>query len=108
MTDILTISVPLFIFAGITYFLHKEVFNLWALFTVIWIPLSVFSASSAPTYGNVFLPIEKASVSFFASVLFIIISQGNIIFKSIQLKKAEDVTIQLHEFSNKSGAVGLI
>ena len=72
---------PLFIFSLITYKMREEIFRVWSMFAVIWIPLSMFLILIAPEYGNDFVPIEKGTIAFFSSVLFCIISTGLIIWK---------------------------
>lgn len=79
--------IPLFIFSLITYKMREEVFESWWKFARIWIPLSMLAVLVSPSYGNWMIPIEKGTVAFASSILFVIISLVLIIWQSIKEKK---------------------
>lgn len=66
---------PLFVFSLITYFLREEIFQSWWRFTRIAIPASIVLILLAPSYSSDWmLPIEKGTVAFFTSLIFVFIS----------------------------------
>ena len=73
---------PLFLLSLITYKMWDEVYRAWLRFAQWWIPLSMILISLAPQYASDWMfPIEKGTVAFFSSLLFIIISLLLIIWK---------------------------
>ena len=80
------ISLPLFLLSLITYKMRDEVFAVWFRFSRVWFPLTLFLVIISPEYGNSLLPVEKDSVSFFMSLLFLLISLTIIIKKYFSLK----------------------
>ncbi len=80
---------PLFVLSLIAYSLREETFRAWLKFTYVWIPLTMLLVLTAPEYGNAFLPIEKGTVSFFFSLLYVIISLGILITMSLKAKKKQ-------------------
>ena len=77
----------IFFISLITYKMRDEIFLSWLKFTYVWVPLTIVLTFLAPEYGNSLLPIEKGSVSFVMSFLFLLISLIIIISKSISLRK---------------------
>ena len=81
------IFIPLFLLSLITYKMRDEVFQTWFKFTRIWVPLTILLVIISPEYGNALFPVEKGSVSFAMSLLFLIISLIIIISKHLSLLK---------------------
>jgi len=81
--------IPLFIFSLITYKMREEVYQVWWKFARIWIPLSMLAVIISPSYGNWMIPIEKGTVAFALSVLFVIISLVLIIWQSVKERRKE-------------------
>ncbi len=82
------ISIPLFLFSLITYFLPERFFITWLKFARVWIPLSMLGILLAPEYSNEFMfAITKGSVAFTMSVLFCVISSAILLFKLFQDEK---------------------
>ena len=78
---------PLFLLSLIAYVLRDEVFRAWIKFVYIWIPMTMFLILIAPEYGNAFMPIVKGTVAAFFSLLFILISLGIFVVRSLQLHR---------------------
>ncbi|OHA99241.1 MAG: hypothetical protein A3E32_02655 [Candidatus Zambryskibacteria bacterium RIFCSPHIGHO2_12_FULL_38_37] len=83
----LYIFIPLSILSLLTYNMADQVYRIWFKFIRIWIPLTIFLVVLSPKYSNSLIPIEKGSVSFVFSVLFLLISLIIIITKSLSSKK---------------------
>ena len=81
------IFIPLFLLSLITYKMRDNIFQTWFKFARIWVPLTIILVLLSPEYGNALLPVEKGTVSFFMSALFLIISLIIIIYKSLQNNK---------------------
>ena len=81
------IFLPVFLISIIVYKMRDEVYRSWIKFTQIWVPLTILLIIISPEYGNSLLPIEKGSVSFFMSLLFLVISLVIIITKSVSLRQ---------------------
>ena len=79
--------IPLFLLSLVTYKMRDETFHVWLKFTYVWVPLTIILTFLSPEYGNSLLPIEKSSVSFTMSLLFLFISLIIIISKSLSLRK---------------------
>lgn len=78
------------IFSLITYFLREEVFQAWMHFAKWWIPLSIFFVLIMPDgQGGGYMPslIDKQTIAFLMSSIFILVSIIKIISKSIELRK---------------------
>ena len=74
--------IPVFLISFLTLFLREEIFHTWFKFARIWIPLSMLAILLAPEYSHDWMfPIEKGTVAFTVSLLFIIISLAIIINK---------------------------
>jgi len=81
-------TITLFIFSLITYPMQDKIFQSWWRFARIWVPLSMLVILISPSYSHNFIfPIEKGTVAFFSSALFVIISLVQIILTSRKLKK---------------------
>jgi len=81
---------PLFLFSLITYFLREEVFQAWLRFVKWWIPLSILLVLIMPDgQGGGYMPslIDKQTIAFLMSSIFIFVSTVKIISKSIELRK---------------------
>ena len=87
---ILYIFVPLFLLSLITYKMQDEIFHKWLKFVYIWVPLTIILVLISPEYGNSLFPIEKDSVSFFMSVLFLLISIILILSNHFSLKNSHN------------------
>ena len=81
------IFIPLFLLSLITYKMKDIIFQAWFKFARVWVPLSIILIILSPEYGNSLLPVEKGSVSFFMSALFLIISLIIIAYKSFKNSK---------------------
>ena len=76
---------PLFVFTAITYKMRDSVYAAWFNFAKWWVPLSMLAILISPEYSNDWmLPIEKGSVAFVTSVLFVAISIGILVFTSFR------------------------
>lgn len=85
---ILLPTIPLFIFSLVTYKMREKVFQAWWNFARIWIPISMLAILLSPSSThNWMFPIEKGSVVFFSSILFILVSVILIIIWQIKEKK---------------------
>ncbi|MFZ2769563.1 MAG: hypothetical protein WA048_03105 [Minisyncoccia bacterium] len=62
--------------------MRDVVFQAWLKFTYVWVPLTIIFTLIAPEYDPSLLPITKGVVSFYMSVLFLIISIVIITIKS--------------------------
>ncbi len=78
-----------FILSLITYKMRDEIFRVWLKFAYIWIPLTLILTILAPEYDPSLLPVTKGVVSFFMSILFLIISLLIILIKYLSLRKKE-------------------
>ncbi len=78
---ILFIIIPTFILSLITYKMRDAVYQAWLKFAYVWVPLTIILTLIAPEYNPSLFPITKGVVSFYMSVLFVIISTGIIIIK---------------------------
>ncbi|TRZ53368.1 hypothetical protein D4R99_00930 [bacterium] len=79
-----------FLFSLITYFLREEVFQAWLRFVKWWIPLSILLVLIMPDgQGGGYMPslIDKQTIAFLMSSIFIFVSTVKIISKSIELRK---------------------
>jgi len=79
-----------FLLSLITYFLREEVFQAWMHFAKWWIPLSIFFVLVMPDgQGGGYMPslIDKQTIAFLMSSIFILVSLTKIISKSIELRK---------------------
>ncbi len=76
----------IFIISIITYKMREEVYRAWFKFARIWIPLSLVLIFITPEYSEGLVPLDRGSVSFFLSVVFLVISLVIIIYKSFKLK----------------------
>lgn len=88
----LSVFIPLLALSIITYFMREEVYRTWLRFAQWWIPLSMLAIFIAPEYATDWmLRIEKGSVAFFSSVLFIIISLILIAWKYFATRRSGQV-----------------
>ncbi|NTW27568.1 MAG: hypothetical protein HGA36_04545 [Candidatus Moranbacteria bacterium] len=86
--EILLPIIPLFIFSLITFKMQDKIFQAWWKFARIWVPLSMLAILISPSYThNWMFPIEKGTVSFFSSTLFIIASTILIAHQSYKSRK---------------------
>jgi len=80
--------VQLFLFSLITYKMRDEVYRTWLRFAYVWVPLSMVLIFLAPQYSTDWMfPIEKGTVAFLSSLLFVIISLTIITWKSIAIRR---------------------
>ena len=67
--------IPTFFFSLLTYWMREEIYRSWFRFARWWIPLSMVLIFLAPEYsGDWMYPIEKGTVAFFTSLVFVIVS----------------------------------
>jgi len=77
--------IPLFFLSLITYWMRNEVYEAWFRFARWWIPLSMLAIFIAPEYSSDWMyRIEKGSVAFITSALFVAIS--TIIILTVQAR----------------------
>ncbi len=80
--------VPLFIFSLITYWMRQGVYESWFRFARWWIPFSMLAIFLAPEYSSDWMyPIEKASVVFVSSIVFMIASLGIVIVQWVRSRQ---------------------
>ena len=85
---IFLLSIPVFVFSSITYWMKGEVYRAWFRFARWWIPLSIILIFLSPEYSSDWiLPIVKGTVAFAMSALFVIIYTILIIWKYWRLNK---------------------
>ena len=66
---------PLFLFSLITYWMPETIYRAWFKFALVWIPLSMLLIFISPEYSSDWMyRIEKGTVAFGMSALFVIIS----------------------------------
>lgn len=75
------IIIPLFLFSLITYKMRDEIYKAWFKFARIWVPLSIILVLISPEYSHGLVPIEKGTISFGMSVIFLVVSIFLIIIK---------------------------
>ncbi|EKE22047.1 MAG: hypothetical protein ACD_7C00074G0001 [uncultured bacterium] len=80
-------SVAFLIILIILFFSNRDIFNSWKKFSIVFMIISIVIISLAPEISDGFIEYSKKYLSQKLSVLFLIISLGIIIWKSIQLKK---------------------
>ena len=81
------IFISIFILSLITYKMRDLVFQSWLKFAYVWVPLTIVLTFMAPEYDSSLLPITKGVVSFYMSLLFLIISTIIITLKYRSSKK---------------------
>lgn len=81
-------SIALFIISFILLFVRDEVFNAWFKFSRLWLPISlIFVFIASPNDGGVLAsPSSRALLIIFSLSLFLMISLGIIIWKSVQMR----------------------
>lgn len=68
-------ALSIFVFSILMYFAKNQTQKSWGYFAVTWLVISMVSIFLAPRYGSDWmLPVEKGSVAFFGSILFVVIS----------------------------------
>lgn len=85
---IFLIFLPTLIFSLISFKMKDETFKSWSIFVYAWVPITILLVLLSPEYGNSLLPVEKGTVSFFMSILFVIVSVFIITYKHFSLKKS--------------------
>lgn len=83
---ILLPAIPVAILSGLSFFVRDEIFRSWTRFALWWVPLTMFLTLISPEYGNALAPIDKGTVSFGMSAVFVIVSLGIIVVRSVQLR----------------------
>ena len=79
--------IPFFFLSLITYKMRDEIYRAWLRFAYVWIPLSMLLIFLAPQYSSDWMyPIEKGTVAFFSSLLFVIISLVLIAWKYLSTR----------------------
>lgn len=84
-SEVMFVSIPLFLLSILTFFLREEVFKAWSRFALAWVPLTMVLAALSPEYNQSLLPFEKETVSFLFSLLFVIVSLLIIFIQSIRV-----------------------
>ncbi len=80
--------IPLFIFSLVTFKMQDKIFQKWWKFARIWVPLSMLAVFISPSYShNWMFPIEKGTVSFLLSLLFVVISAISIAYETYKARK---------------------
>ena len=80
--EILIPIVALFILSFVIYWTREEVYRTWFRFARWWVPVSMVLIFITPEYGGgLFNPIQKGSVAFITSALFVVISLVIIVWK---------------------------
>src|SRR3989344_5028266 len=75
IAQVISIFLPVFLLASITYFMREEVYRTWFRFARWWVPLSVFVTLVTPTTHDWLYPLaSKAGVAFLTVISFFIIS----------------------------------
>ncbi len=93
-----SIGYPLFIFSLFTasvslfiIFVKEKVFYFWAKFSIFWISLSLLLLALIDDRGGALGPnlydISRSTAAFFMGGLFVVISLGIIVWKTIALRK---------------------
>ena len=74
-TIFLYLSVTIFPFSLLTYFMKDEIFFSWIIFLCIWLPLSLIPILTTPDYGSGFLSSisDRGGVAIIMYLFFIII-----------------------------------
>ena len=85
--DISKLFVIVFLLSLITYRMTDQIFHSWIKFAYFWVPLTLITVALVPEYSNSLLPIEKGNVSFFMSLVFLVISLIIILTKHFSLRK---------------------
>lgn len=81
--------IALFLFSLITYKMRDEVYRAWLRFAYVWVPLSIVLIFLSPQYSTDWMyPVEKGTVAFLTSALFVIISLILIVWKSVAIRRA--------------------
>jgi len=82
---ILMISPALLLFSVVAFKLEERVFWVWKKFTIIYLFIYLFIVVIFPWYiGDEFFNIQKAHVSIFLTIIYLIISLFLIIYKSLK------------------------
>ena len=63
-----------FFFSCITYFIRKEVFRIWLVLGLIYVPVSIIWSFNTPSYDNAVLGNSPSLMSILIAVPFIILS----------------------------------
>ena len=101
--ETLFISTPFFLVALIVYFMRDEIFQKWIKFVFVWVPLTLLLTVMTPEFGGQgIITIEKGTMSFIFSALFLLISLIIIIYKTPTLRSLKKISVIL------SGLSGLI
>ena len=80
-------SVAFLIVLIVLFFFKKEIFDTWKNFAIVFVILSIVIVLLAPEVSEGFIEYSKRYLSQKLSGLFLVISVGIIIWKSIQLRK---------------------
>lgn len=80
-------SIALFFIFFIFLFIKEEVFNYWKKFAKLFLPVAIILIIITPTQYGGFVGIDKEMATWGLASLFLIISFGIIIWKSIQMRK---------------------
>ncbi len=84
----LSVFIPLFFLSLITYKMRDGVYRAWIRVVYVAIPLSMLLIFLAPEYSTDWMfPIEKGTVAFFSSALFVAISLVIIAWKYLSSRE---------------------
>ncbi|HBR78872.1 MAG TPA: hypothetical protein DEA46_00390 [Candidatus Moranbacteria bacterium] len=88
------VGMPLFLFSISLLFIFsifllakEEIFNIWKKFVKIFLPVAMLIIIVTPTTYGGFVGIDKELATWWLAGLFLIVSIGIIIWKSIQLRR---------------------
>ena len=83
----LAISMPIItIVLGVLLFFSSSVFKLWSKFAIVFIIISILAEAFAPNYCHGFFDIciNKYLLTWFLSIIFLLISLAIIIYKKVK------------------------
>src|SRR3989344_6661834 len=81
--NLFAIFIPIFIFTIIFINLNEIKFTRWKKFTLIYLIIYLIIYFIVPTQGDGYIWFQKETVSFFGSILFLIVSLILILYKSL-------------------------
>ncbi len=85
--EVLFIFVPVTIFSVVTYHMRSDLYGRWLRFARFWIPLALALPLLTPQYSDDWMyPIEKGTVAFVMSAIFVVVSIGIIGYQLLKRK----------------------
>lgn len=83
----LAISMPIFIFSLVTYYMKDDVFLLWRKFTIQYLVIYLLIIAIAPWQHDPFFPVEKELMVMVLGSIYSLVSIILITYKSFTLRK---------------------